>query len=486
MSLVQKFKAQVATQPDALCLIEGDHRYSFHDVQNAIDTVVALLQAKEFKAGDKLALMLYNQKEVLISLLAARILGVVVVPINIQMLPEDIAYVLQHAGAKAVIAHPDFIPKLEILGVNIISSDTLCECDSINADINHHDNPDELAFLVYTSGTTGKPKGVMLTENNLLSNTEGFLTRICFSTDDQLLQALPLFHSYGLIISLAALQMGASQVLIPKFQPASILQSLSKEKVTVLPMVPTFFNLLLESKKRHPDLQFPHLKMAVSGGASLPEVLLKQVESTFNITLIEGYGMTETSPVIAVNDPKTGSIVGSVGKPLENVTVMIADDEEILVKGPNVMQGYYLQPDETAETINSEGWLHTGDLGRFDEAGNLYITGRKKDLIIKAGENIAPRPIEEVILKCEGVKDCCVIGLPHTRYGEQIVACVIRDEDLSEEDLTVSDIIKFCRSNLANFNTPDNVVFLPEFPKNPTGKVVKRLLKENLTGLVPV
>ena len=244
--------------------------------------------------------------------------------------------------------------------------------------------------------------------------------------------------------------------------------------------------ILLEAKKRHPDLQFPSLRMAVSGGASLPKVLLNEVESAFNITLIEGYGMTEASPVIAVNDPTTGSITGSVGKPLFNIETKLADDGEILIKGPNMMQGYYKQPDTTQETIDAEGWMHTGDLGQFDEFGNLSITGRKKDLIIKAGENIAPRPIEEALLQIQGVTECSVLGMPHPRYGEQIVACVVREEGLKEEDLSVSDIIQYSRRNLANFSTPDAVVFLPELPKNSTGKVVKRLLKEHLEALQAV
>ena len=364
--LFQAFQDLVESNPTATCLIEGDHILSRQAVLNEAITVRGYLTSLGIHAGDAVAVMVYNQSEFLTTVLGIRALGAVAVPINIQMLPQDIAYVLQHAEVKHLFVVEDLAPRVAPLGLlmTLVAEKseplTFLETLGVSQESSFQpsdETPETLAFLMYTSGTTGSPKGVMLTEANLMSNIDGILQRIAFSAEERVVMALPLFHSYGFIISLAALLNGAPLILVPKFQPRTILQQLMTHQATILPLVPTFFTLFLDILQKHPELKLDSLKLCVSGGAALPEALLRRIEQQLNVTILEGYGLTETSPVVAVNCPKLGSRAGTVGQPLSNVDVTIFADAEIGVKGPNVMLGYYKDAVATAEALDAEGWL---------------------------------------------------------------------------------------------------------------------------------
>jgi long-chain acyl-CoA synthetase len=509
-------------QRGEILLVEEETQWTYQQVQDRVLKLASALKEAGIQPGDRIALMFYNQKEYLLGFFAGLLIHAVVVPINLQMGADDIAYVMQNAGIKLVLCHKTFAEKLALLGLPMWVSgleepveaqeapdeggkafagltsltQKLEQADPLDlsnlARSKNPDNmPDEMAVLMYTSGTTGRPKGVMLSEANLLSNIDGIRQVLNFSREDSALLALPLFHAFGLMIGLYLLSCQAKLVLVPKFAPKKMVQAIAQEQVTLLPLVPTMFSLILEAANKMGTEPFQSLKACISGGASLPSELLKRIESTLNVVVLEGYGLTETSPVLAVNCPKRGSIPKSVGKPLPNILMKLVKDNgedvawqlgemsaegEIWVKGPNVMRGYYHLPEATAEVLDAESWFKTGDLGHFDAEGNLFISGgRKKDLIIKAGENISPMKIEEVLYKHPAILEASVIGVPDAKVGEEILACLQFKEGQSASD---NELKKFCLEHLPSFLIPGAYRIYEELPKNQTGKILKKVLRE--------
>ncbi len=500
--LFEELRKSVAAHPDKTALIEDGVRLTYEDVRDRVIRLSHTLHKMGIQPGDRVALMFMNQKEFLAGFFAILRLGAVAVPINIQLPPEDILYVILNSGSRLVLTTHKFAPNFEGKPIPVLVSNQEGEArfpsmeeamETGDPDFvpDYQRNPDTMSILMYTSGTTGKPKGVMLSEENIWNNTLGFGDAVQVTETDRMLMALPLFHAYGLTVTLYGFLKGATIALVPNFNPRRILSMVAEEQITVLPLVPTLFSFVAEAlPKMGPDM-FKSLKVCISGGASLPPALLKQLEETASITILEGYGLTETSPVIAVNRMSRGSIPGSVGLPLSNVDVRLRDDAgsvievkpgemsaigEIEVKGPNVMLGYYGLPEITAETLTADGWLKTGDLGHFDGEGNLYISGgRKKDLIIKAGENIAPLRIEQVLYQHPAVQDACVFGVPDPKLGEDIFAAVTMKEG---QHVDPNELKKFCREHLTPYLTPAYVRIYDELPKNATGKILKKQLQE--------
>ena len=303
--------------------------------------------------------------------------------------------------------------------------------------------------------------------------------------------ALPLFHSFGNMIALLILRVGGTLILLPQFQPKAILTTIDRHQATVLPLVPTIYSFLVQLVARG-EYNISSLRYCISGGAALPHAMLHKVEDLMKVTVLEGYGLTETSPVISVNTIKEGSLVGSVGPVLPDVELKIVNEQgqavpqgdvgEIFVKGATVMPGYWKLPEENREVLTTDGWFKTGDLGHLDEQGHLYISaGRKKDLIIRAGENVSPLAIENILMNHPGILEAAAVGIPHQRLGEQVVACIVLKEGYQAVE---SELKKYCQEKLPPFSVPDHFQFYETLPKNPVGKILKTQLREEVQAVL--
>ncbi len=507
-------KANTRDDPDRTAIIDGEVSLTYAQLLEKVEKFSAGLETLNLGPDSKLGIFCLNQKEFLIALLGSFLKGVPVVPFNLLLGPEDLVFVAQDAGVDAVLLNAAFVKpetapffnmfrrrivagqgeNVGLLKEGFLSFDDFLESgDTKDALTEHKRNAGVPDVILYTSGTTARPKGVTLNEPQFFANTCAIREHLPFSSEDRVIMALPLFHSFGNIIALVILQSHATLILVPQFAPKTLLGAIDRHKASVLPLVPTIYSFLADLYQRG-GYDVSSLKYCISGGAALPVALLHRVEEILGVTVVEGYGLTETAPVIAVNTFKDGSIPGSVGPPLSNVETRIADDAgrpvkqgevgEICVRGPSVTEGYWKRPEETREAFAPEGWFKTGDLGHIDEAGRLYISaGRKKDLIIRAGENISPLAIENALMNHPAVAEAAAIGTPHERMGEQVSVCVVLREGGTA---TPAELKEFCRKNLPAYMVPDNFIFCSELPKNAAGKILKKQLKEEFaTGEAP-
>jgi long-chain acyl-CoA synthetase len=340
---------------------------------------------------------------------------------------------------------------------------------------------EEIALILYTSGTTGKPKGAMLTHKNLYRNAKDAGDYLKLSHDDRVITALPMFHAFCLTVALnAPLLSGATMLIVPKFSPKEIFRLAKEYSATVFAGVPTMYNFLFQYPDGNPeDLQ--SFRLCISGGASLPVALLKSFEKKFNVVVSEGYGLSEASPVTCFNPLDRPRKPGSIGTSILNVKNKVVNElgedaavgevGELIVQGPNVMKGYYKMPEETAAAIKN-GWLYTGDLARMDEDGYLYIVDRKKDMIIVDGYNVYPREVEEVLYNHPDIVEAAVLGIPDPNQGEVVISYVVsKNANLTEEQL-----LEYCMVHLAKYKIPSSIEFIEELPKNTTGKILRRAL----------
>lgn len=332
----------------------------------------------------------------------------------------------------------------------------------------------ECALLLFTSGTGSEPKGVQLSHRNLLSNADGCQRRINLREGDAILTVLPLFHAFGFTCgALLPLLNGAIVVLPSSFSPQAIVQSLNDKRVRAMLSVPSIYRMLMKvSSRGKGTFSFPPL--CISGGEALGEELEDRFDAAFDAPLLNGYGMTETSPVISMSTPSERKR-GSVGRPLPEVEVRIAADGEICARGPNVMMGYLNDPEATRAIKSEDGWLMTGDIGRIDGDGYLFIVDRKKDLIISSGENIAPAEIEAVLLQHPDVAEAAVVAMADATRGEVPRACIVPHKG---KKCAANEIVAFCGGRLPPFKVPHQVTFLDALPRNALGKVMKRLLRD--------
>jgi long-chain acyl-CoA synthetase len=507
MSFYKYLKAHAEKNPSHPAIIEGDSCLSYGDFVAEIERFASALSKFQLNPQSKMGLLCLNQKEYLIAFFAALLKGVPVIPFNFMLKPEDLAYIAQDAGIDTLVidsafVKPEVTPFFKFFPNKILvgpaDSDQVGEgtlrwdefIDDGNGPVENHKRGESLPdVILYTSGTTAKPKGVMLDESQFDTNCTGFLEHLQFTSEDKVIVALPLFHSFGNIMALVLLRSGASLILLKQFQPKSILASIAQHKATILPVVPTIYSFLVELYARG-GYDVSTLRCCISGGSSLPEALLKRVEEGLGVTVIEGYGLTETSPVIAVNTMKDGSVPGSVGPVLPNVELEIVDETgnpikqgqvgEIRVRGETVMKGYWNKPDETKETIDSDGWLKTGDLGHLDEKKRLFISaGRKKDLIIRAGENVSPLAIENVLMSHPAIAEVAAVGIPDERVGEKVKVFVVLREGAEATD---QELNKLCREKLSAFMVPDTFQFMESLPKTATGKILKSELRNIPSG----
>jgi long-chain acyl-CoA synthetase len=341
----------------------------------------------------------------------------------------------------------------------------------------------DTAVILYTSGTTGTPKGAELTHDNLRRNAELSRGLYDVGAGDTTLGALPLFHSFGQTCALNATILGGGTLaLIPRFDPARALEIIERDRVTIFMGVPTMYGAILHHEDAG-SADTSSLRVCVSGGSAMPGELLRAFEEKFGCTILEGYGLSETSPVASFNHPDRERKVGSIGTPIEGVEMKVVDDDgnevapgevgEIVIKGHNVMKGYWRKPEETGDAIR-DGWFHSGDMAKVDEDGYFFIVDRKKELIIRGGYNVYPREIEEVLYEHPAVREAAVIGVPDDAMGEEVGAAVVLKDG---ESVEASDLQAHVKGEVAAYKYPRKIWFVDELPKGPTGKILKREIK---------
>ena len=336
-------------------------------------------------------------------------------------------------------------------------------------------------MILYTSGTTGKPKGAELTHANLARNADVSSRTTCeIAAGDVVLGALPLFHSFGQTVGMnASLRVGACLTLVPKFDPGEALATIQRDRVTHFYGVPTMFGALLHHPERE-SFDTSSLRTCITGGASMPVEVLRGFEEAFGAIVLEGYGLSETSPVACSNHPEKERKPGSIGTPIEGVEMQVVDEDdkpvaqgevgEIVIRGHNIMKGYWQRPEATEEAMRG-GWFHSGDMARTDEDGYFFIVDRKKDLIIRGGYNVYPREVEEVLYEHPKIREAAVVGVPHDEWGEEIGAAVVLHEG---EELSPDEVSAYVKDRIAAYKYPRVVWFIDDLPKGPTGKILKR------------
>ncbi|RMH30514.1 MAG: long-chain fatty acid--CoA ligase [Planctomycetota bacterium] len=444
--------------------------------------------------SDTLGVMLPTGGAFPVAALAGWMLGKTIVPLNYLLAREELEYVIHHSGADTVVTAGPLLEhmKHEPAGARLVRLETL-PLARFPAPVRPRGADDgDLAAILYTSGTEGRPKGVMLTHGNLRANIRQIQQWIHFTRRDSLFGVLPQFHSFGFtVLTLLPLSVGCGVAYEARFTPARIVRRLAERRPTVLVAIPSMYNALLSVKDATPA-DFASLRLLVSGGEPLPRPLFERFRERFGKEIQEGYGLTETAPVTNWLRPGNGPF-GTVGLPLPEIEERIVDldtgralppnrDGEVRIKGPNVMKGYFRDPDATREAFDDDGFFRTGDIGRLDARGRLAITGREKEMIIVGGENVFPREIEDVLGRHESVGACGVIGVADPMRGEEPVAFVEVEDGRAFDERALR---AFCRSNLASYKVPRRIHAVDALPKGPTGKVLRRALRDLLPDAGP-
>jgi long-chain acyl-CoA synthetase len=473
---------------DRIAIRLDDAEFTYKLLDEASARVATMLKAKGVQPGDRVGIMLPNVPYFPVAYYGVLRAGGVVVPMNVLLKGREVGFYLKDPGAKLVFAWHDFGEAArqgaEDAGAELID----VKPGEIEGEIFAHEPDPEVvqredsdtAVILYTSGTTGTPKGAELTHDNLKRNAKAAVG--LFGLDEQVvvLGALPLFHSFGQTCGMnATITAGGCLTLIPRFDPAKALEIIQRDKVTVFEGVPTMYGAMLHLDGRE-DYDTSSLVVCASGGAALPVELLRAFEEAFGCKVLEGYGLSETSPVASFNHPDKERKAGSIGTPIEGVDMKLVDDDdrdvptgevgEIVIRGHNVMKGYWDREEATAEVMKG-GWFHSGDMAKVDEDGYFFIVDRKKDLIIRGGYNVYPREIEEVLYEHPAVREAAVVAVPHDDLGEEVGAAVVLKDG---EDADAEDIKAYVKENVAAYKYPRHVWFVDELPKGPTGKILKR------------
>ena len=501
LSIASILAESAVRHADRPAVVLGDLTLTYAQLWAHTKQYAAVLRERGVGPGDRVALLLPNTPHFPLSYFGVLALGAVAVPVHALLKSEEIEYVLTDSGAKALVCAAPLLGEgakgAELAGVPVLAVmdggdasveriDTLALSATPIDDLVMRE-PEDTAVVLYTSGTTGKPKGAEITHFNVTMNVLASATySFDIGPDDVVLGCLPLFHTFGQTCCMnTAFFVGASVVMLPRFDGASALQLLVEKECTVFMGVPTMYIALLEAAKTS-DLR-PQLKQALSGGAALPVPVLERFAEVFGTSVLEGYGLTETSPVATFNQVGFEPRPGTVGKQIWGVEVQVAKAEvddriellptgelgEIVVRGHNVFKGYLNKPEATAAAI-VDGWFRTGDLGTRDAEGYVTIVDRKKDMVLRGGYNVYPRDVEEVLLRHPAVGQVAVIGLPDPQYGEEVCAVVVRDPAGGEA--SEDEIKAWSKERLASYKYPRRVIFTDAFPLGPSGKVLKREL----------
>jgi long-chain acyl-CoA synthetase len=474
--------------PDGTAVKLDDVEVPYSALDQSSARVAGLLSERGVGPGDRVGLMLPNVPYFPMAYYGILRLGGTVVPMNPLLKGREVAFYLEDPEAKLMFAWHDFGEAAEAGAERAGSECILVKPGEIEQLVGGAEpleevaerEGDDTAVILYTSGTAGKQKGAELTHSNLCKNVEVASSLFEYSDDDVLLGCLPLFHSFGQTCALnCATRVGACLSLLPRFEPAKALEIIQRDKVTVFLGVPTMYSAMLNCDERE-DYDVSSLKLCGSGGAAMPGEVQRGFEEAFGCKVLEGYGLSETSPVASFNHPDRERKTGSIGTPIEGVEMKVVDEDggevaqgevgEIVIKGHNVMKGYWNLAEATEEAIR-DGWFHTGDMGKVDEDGYFFIVDRKKELIIRGGYNVYPREIEEVLYEHPAVAEAAVVGVPHDELGEEVGAAVVLKEG---EQLDADELKAYVKENVAAYKYPRKIWFPDELPKGPTGKILKR------------
>jgi long-chain acyl-CoA synthetase len=481
----------------ATAVVMGDERTTYADLwAGALRYAAALRDLAGIAEGDRVAVLVPNVPDFPKAYYGVLALGAVVVPVHALLRAEEIEYVLRDSGAKALVCHDALAGEgakgAELADVRFVPTGELA-AGTATMDTYVQRDPSDDAVVLYTSGTTGKPKGAVLSHLNVVMNvTISAYDVIGLRADDVILGCLPLFHSFGQTCAMnSGFRAGSTLVLMPRFDGAAALDLIERHGVTVFQGVPTMYIALLDAARSRASL--PSLRIAVSGGASLPVTVMDKWREVFGSEIFEGYGLSETSPVATFNQEAVGRKPGTVGTPIWGVEVEIAKAEvedaivpvpdgeigEVVIRGHNVFTGY-LNNDAATRAAIVDGWFRSGDLGTKDADGFIAIVDRKKDMVLRGGFNVYPREVEEVLLRHEAVAQVAVIAVPDETHGEEVCAVVVRSPE--SPDVTEADIIGWSKQHLAGHKYPRVVHFVDAFPLGPSGKVLKRELVARFTS----
>jgi long-chain acyl-CoA synthetase len=513
-SLTEFFHASVEEHRDKTALTFYGTTFDFARLEALSEKMAASLAGLGVKKGDRVALMLPNCPQYVVSFFATVRLGAIVTQINPMYVEREIEHILTDSGAKTIVVYSEAYPRVKgVMGntalENVIVADLagepgglegghqsfgeLVAADAEPAPPVQIDPAGDVAVLQYTGGTTGVSKGAMLTHRNLVANVQQTLDLFiddpaAFSNNQKIVAILPFFHIFGFTcVMLFGLRQGLNQLLLPRFEPGEVMELVRDEGPVMFSGVPTMYMAINSSGADLREYGFDRIRTYNSGGAPLPVNLKRAFEEKTGRPLFEGYGLSEASPVTHINPPFVGQgREGSIGVPVPSTDARIVDVEtgeeempiggpgELVIKGPQVMKGYWNMPEETAEVLR-DGWLYTGDAARMDGDGYFYIVDRKKDMITASGYNVYPREIEEVLFEHDGVAEAVAIGVPDEYRGETVKAFVVKK---TESGTTEEEILAFCKERLAPYKTPKTVEFRDELPKSAVGKLLRRVLAD--------
>lgn len=489
-----------ATPEKPFLFSEADGRvFTYAEFDRAVNRAERLLAAAGVSKGDAVSLLMPNSAEYIIAYFACWKLGALAGPVNSLLKADEVAFVISDSEAKAVMVHSNFLPMIHSIRNELPDLQAVIEFDD-EADGTEEfadesgaahlpDNEPQItsvdeAIIIYTSGTTGKPKGCLLTHGNLIANARQISEWLGFTQNDRLLTIMPLFHMNAVsVTTMSALYAGGSTVVSPKFSASRFWQTVSDYQITSFGSVATMLSMLLTT---YPEgvpkgLSTGQLRFAMCGSAPVPAEVMKRFEETFKCLVIEGYGLSESTCRSTFNPPDERRRPGSCGMAIGNEMSVVDEDDrevadgslgEIVLRGENILKGYYKNP-QANESAFRNGWFHTGDIGYRDADGFFYIVDRKSDMIIRGGENIYPREIDEVLYQHPAVASAAAIGVSDSLYGEEVAAFVVLKEGI---DVGEEEIISYCKEHLADYKCPKTVRFVGEIPKGPTGKLLKREL----------
>jgi long-chain acyl-CoA synthetase len=478
MGLVQAICESLRQHPGKVICRDSENEFTGQQVLDACQGAARLYASTV--AGRTVGVVLPGCAWYPVAVFGAIWAGKIPVPLNPLLTPQELNFILQEAAIDTVVVAKLTEPALAGLGVKCVHASDLVRFSAASELAPAPADPNETAVLLYTSGTTGRPKGVPLTHQNLLSNARGVISRLAEGAGDVFLGVLPLFHAFGLMGSAVIPLLLAAEVTYTRFSPQRIAALIAQRRANIFLGVPSMYRLLVRS--RDGEVSLRRLRLVISGGDALPGSIRDAYRQRFGHELLEGYGLTETSPVISVNTPEENQ-PGTVGRVLPQVEVRIQGEDgslqrpgtegEIQVRGPSVMSGYYNRPEESRAAFTADGWFRTGDRGSLDAAHFLTVSGRIKELIVRDGEKIMPREVEEILEQHPKVLDAAVLGEPDGKRGEAVVAFVTA----ADQPPNAEELREFCRGRLAEFKVPRRFVIASDLPRGPTGKILKRALQ---------